>query len=245
MHIASFDGARIAVRSLGVGPPLLLLHGFLSNGADNWIAPGIAAQLVASGRQVIVPDFRGHGLSDKPQDPAAYPKDCLAQDIEAVVAALELHGCDIAGYSLGARMAARLVDRGHRPAKLALCGMGLSGLTDVAARQAYFEDLIRNGPGSAHPRVAAVVASMLRDNAMDPAVALNVLGSQLNTSPAALAAFTAQTLIVCGSEDQDNGDPAALAAAIPGAALIRPPGNHLSTVAAPAFSQALGDFFAA
>jgi pimeloyl-ACP methyl ester carboxylesterase len=244
LRIDSFDGVRIAYRSIGIGKPLLMLHGLFSSGTANWIVPGIADRLGRMRRRVILPDFRGHGLSDKPEDAAAYPPDALAMDIEALLAALEVTDCDIAGYSLGARIAVRLVDRGLRPGKLALCGMGLEGITNLTRRRAHFEDLIINGENSRNPAAAALVARFMDQMNMSDQVALNVLATQLDTPADRLALIEAQTRVICGDQDRDNGDPAALAAAIPGATLEQPPGEHLSTVSAPEFSDALVRFFA-
>ncbi len=243
LEIESFDGEVIAYRAIGVGRPLLLLHGFMSTAQQTWMDSGLAARLAASRRRVILPDFRGHGRSAKPQDPARYPADVLAMDVEALLEQMEVTDCDVAGYSLGARIAARLVARGLQPAKLALCGMGFEGLTTVAPRREHFENLILNGEASGNPRAARVVAAMMENAGMSASVAVAVLRSQVDTTPEDLAAFTAQTRIVCGVRDRDNGDPARLAAAIPGAELEQPDGDHLSTVSAPDFADALVRFF--
>jgi pimeloyl-ACP methyl ester carboxylesterase len=243
LEIESFDREIIAYRAIGVGRPLVLLHGFLSSAQQTWMQSGLATQLAASRRRVILPDFRGHGRSAKPQDPARYPADVLAMDVEALLQQMDITDCDVAGYSLGARIAARMVARGLRPRKLALCGMGFEGLTAIAARQAHFENLIVNGEASGNPRAARVVAAMMEQTGISATAALAVLRSQRDVTPEELALFEAETRIVCGTRDRDNGDPALLAAAIPGAALEQPDGDHLSTVSAPAFADALVRFF--
>lgn len=78
--LISFDGTEISYRIMGEGRPTLLLHGFLADAELNWIQPGIADAIAASGRQVIAPDLRGHGGSEAPVDPARYPPDALAMD---------------------------------------------------------------------------------------------------------------------------------------------------------------------
>ena len=101
------DGTRLAVHEVGEGRPLLLLHGFFSDAATNWTRYGHAALLAEAGYRVIMPDLRAHGESDKPHDPALYPKDILADDALAIVAHLGLIDYDLGGYSLGARTVAR------------------------------------------------------------------------------------------------------------------------------------------
>jgi pimeloyl-ACP methyl ester carboxylesterase len=243
LRIDSFDGTSIAYRSIGIGHPILLLHGFLSSGMQNWINPGTAEALARVRRRLIIPDFRGHGLSAHPEDQAAYPPDVLAMDMEAVLAALEVTECDVAGYSLGARVAVRLVARGMRPRKLALCGMGLEGVVDHSRRRQHFEDLILNGEQSHNPQAAAFVAGMMRQNNMTATAALNVLRSQVDTDPTTMAGIEAETLVVNGDQDLDNGDPAALAAAFPNGRVERVPGTHLSTVSTPVFADVLVRFF--
>ena len=85
-RFASFDGQEIAYQVLGAGRPTLMIHGFLADAQKNWIQPGIAAAVAAVGRQVILPDLRGHGASAAPTDLAYWPADALALDQAALVA---------------------------------------------------------------------------------------------------------------------------------------------------------------
>src|ERR1700754_4131534 len=97
----SFNGVSIGYRAPGAAGPTLMLHGFLASGETNWFLPGIAAAIAATGRRVIAPDLRGHGRSDAPTDPAAWPRDVLVMDQEALIAHLHLTDYDLVGYSLG------------------------------------------------------------------------------------------------------------------------------------------------
>src|ERR1700761_6839351 len=89
------DGARLAYRELGDGRPLLLIHGYLGTARRHWINPGHAARLAALGYRVIMPDVRGHGDSDRPHDPAAYPPDIAVDDALAIVEQLGLEDYDL------------------------------------------------------------------------------------------------------------------------------------------------------
>ena len=71
-------GTDLAWWETGTGRPVVLLHGFLSSAAANWIEPGIAARLVAAGFRVIAPDCRGHGASAAPTELEAWPVDVMA-----------------------------------------------------------------------------------------------------------------------------------------------------------------------
>ena len=104
-----FDGAPLALRRLGEGRPVVLLHGLFSSAEINWLKFGTAARLAEAGFCCLMPDLRAHGASAAPHDPAAYPADVLARDAEALVAHLGRDVFDLVGFSLGARTAARSV----------------------------------------------------------------------------------------------------------------------------------------
>ena len=63
--------------------------------------------------------------------------------------------------------------------------------------------------------------------------------------PEWLAAFTMPTLVLCGTEDHDNGSAPNLVAALPAATLAEVPGTHMSSVTRPEFGDALAAFLAA
>ncbi len=104
----------------------MLLHGYTSSAQGNWVQTGIAGRLAAAGRRVIMPDMRGHGPGPKPHDPDAYPADALTDDGLALIAHLELGDYDLGGYSLGARIAARMLALGATPGVRSWAGPGSS-----------------------------------------------------------------------------------------------------------------------
>jgi pimeloyl-ACP methyl ester carboxylesterase len=238
------DGVRIAVHELGESdaPPLLLVHGFLSNARTNWISPGIAAALAATGHRVIMAELRGHGHSDVPTDAAAYPPDVLPADMEQVVRTLELEQPVLIGYSLGARTVMRMVVRGLRPRALVLGGMGLAGLTDSSARRDWFIDAIARRDSLPPTSPEASVGRFLRQTKTDPDAAMHVLRTQVDSSGADLARVACPCLVICGEKDQDNGSAADLAAAIPGALYAQTPGTHMSAITMPEFAKELTGF---
>ena len=241
----TFDGLNLAWTETGSpnGRPTLVLHGFLASAQLNWIDPGLAAAMATTGRRIILPDLRGHGQSEAPADPEAYPKDALPQDQEVLLAQLGVTDFDLVGYSLGARTAVRLLARGHTsPAKVFLGGMGEAGITTVGTRKDYFEDGIRNGANAKDARAGAYIQTILKQRGMSPEAALGVLSTQMSTSPEQLAKIKTPVLVVNGDQDRDNGDPMALAAALGNATCQLVPGNHLSAVAEPAFRDALVAF---
>ncbi|MBO9707058.1 MAG: alpha/beta fold hydrolase [Caulobacter sp.] len=238
----SFDGVSIAYRTLGEGWPTILLHGFLASAEANWFLPGIAAAVAAAGRKVIAPDLRGHGRSDAPMDPAAWPGDVLARDQEALIAHLHLKDYDLVGYSLGARTAVRMAVRGARPRRLVLGGMGERGLMAAGARAAMFEDSIRHGDAARDPRAGRRVQAMMAAGGLKPEAMLGVLTSFTPTIAAEIAAIDIPTLVIAGQRDDDNGSVEALAAMMPDARGVRVPGDHLSAVMEPALASGIVGF---
>ena len=236
---AGFDGARLAWHEVGEGRPIILLHGLFSSGAMNWRRYGAAAAIAGAGYRVIMPDFRAHGDSAAPHDPAAYPPDVLALDIEALVGHLGLTDFDLGGYSLGARTAVRLLVRGLAPARAVLGGMGLAGLTGGTERALWFLNIIANAGSFAAGTAEHAAAAFMQQNGVDGEAVALVLRSQQATPVEALRRFATRTLVVCGVQDQDNGSAADLALTLPNAALVEIPGNHMSAVTKPDFGAAI------
>lgn len=238
------DGTRIAFQTLGEGRPLILLHGLFSSAHTNWIRYGAAAEIAASGRQLILPDFRAHGASDKPHDAAKYPPDVLAADIEALIAHLGLTDYDLGGYSLGARTTVRLLARGATPKKVILGGMGLSGITDIAGRSDFFLGVIA-GSGTHKPGTAEHAAdAFMRQNAIDTTAVAHLLRTQIATPLDIVRTLAPQTLVIAGENDHDNGSASELALALPHAAHAAIPGNHMSAVTKPDFGTAIAAWLA-
>ncbi|MGA7384402.1 MAG: alpha/beta hydrolase [Methylocella sp.] len=86
--------------------PILLIHGFASTHAVNWVLPQWVKTLTEAGRRVIAFDNRGHGRSEKFHDPAAYAMQKMAEDARVLLDHLGIATADVMGYSMGARIAA-------------------------------------------------------------------------------------------------------------------------------------------
>ncbi len=247
-----FDGLPLALTRIGPDPAaagtpartVVLLHGLFSNAQINWVRFGTAAQLADAGFACVMPDLRAHGGSAAPHDAAAYPPDVLARDLAALVAHLGLTDFDLVGFSLGARTAARSVLRGVRPRRLVLAGMGLEGLSGWAGRSAFFRDVIDRF-GTVRPGDPAYTAQQFLKSTGADRVALRLLLDTMDdTAPAALAAITMPTLVVCGDKDNDNGSADRLAQALPHAQRATIRGTHMSSVTLPDLGAALVAFLA-
>jgi pimeloyl-ACP methyl ester carboxylesterase len=94
------------------GVPMLLLHGF-GNEAHIWDE---FAPIVAPHYRTLALDHRGHGQSDWDRD-GRYDIDSLADEVEAVTAALGIERMVLVAHSLGGRVAT--VFAGRHPERIA------------------------------------------------------------------------------------------------------------------------------
>ena len=99
MPYATNQGVRIHYQVEGQGPVLVLQHGFTWS-MGSWSRSGYVETL-KSHYQVVLLDARGHGLSDKPHDSAAYPLPLRVGDVVAVLDALNVPAAHYWGYSMG------------------------------------------------------------------------------------------------------------------------------------------------
>jgi pimeloyl-ACP methyl ester carboxylesterase len=60
-----------------------------------------------------------------------------------------------------------------------------------------------------------------------------------------LEEFTMPTLVLCGTEDEDNGSAPRLAEALPNATYVTVPGTHMSSVTKAEFGAALLEWLSA
>ena len=239
---SGYGGAQLALHRLGDGRPVILLHGLFSSADMNWIKFGHAQKLADAGFEALMPDLRAHGDSAKPHDAASYPSDVLARDVQALVAHLGLTGYDLVGFSLGARTSVRAILAGLQPNRLVLGGMGLQGLVESNRRSAFFLDVIARF-GTIRPGDPAYMAQQfMKSMAIDREAVRLLLGTMADTAPADLARITMPTLVLCGAQDDDNGDPDALAAALPDAIRVTIPGTHMSSVTQPEMGSELVSF---
>lgn len=241
-RFSASDGVELAWHETGEGRPLVLIHGYFSNAMINWVRYGHAALLADAGFRVIMPDLRAHGDSAKLHDPGAYPPDILADDGFALLDHLGLTDYDLAGYSLGGRTCVRMLVKGAGPRRAVLCGMGLGGILDTAGRGGYFRRVLTNLGSFDRGTSEWMTEAFLKTTGGDPVALLHILETFVDTSRAQLAAIAVPSLVVTGTEDDDNGSGEALAAVIPGARFAAIPGNHMSAVTKPELGREIADF---
>ena len=236
------DGIELAFHEMGEGRAVILLHGLFSDAVMNWIKFGHAARIAAAGFRVIMPDLRAHGLSGRPHEPKYYPPGILARDLRELIEHLGLADFDLGGFSLGARTTVEGIGEGLRPRRAVLGGAGLEGLRHWQRRKHFFLEAIelfdRVPRGDPH----WLSIQFMKSQKVDRVSAALLLESFADAFIDWLKAFTMPTLVVCGSEDDDNGSAAELAAALPNAIFREVPGTHMSSVTKPELGEAIAEF---
>lgn len=245
-HFESFDGTRLAIHRAGQGRPVVLLHGLFSSAQMNWIKWGHADRLAAAGFEAIMLDFRVHGDSDAPHDRAKYPENVLVRDLAALIDHLGLEDYDLGGFSLGARTALHAAANGVvAPKRLVIGGMGVAGLAHWQKRAAFFKRVIDEFDTITRDDPAWLSRQFLKSQGVDRVAARLLLDAMSDLDTALLANVTMPTLVVCGSEDEDNGSARDLADLLPDATYEEVPGNHLMSATRPEMGEAILRFLAA
>ncbi|PRX28089.1 non-heme chloroperoxidase [Paraburkholderia sp. BL18I3N2] len=111
--VTTKDGTRIFFKDWGTGKPVVFSHGWPLD-ADAWDAQMLF--LVQKGYRVIAHDRRGHGRSDQPSH--GNDMDTYADDLAAVINALDLKGATLVGHSTGGGEVAHYIGR-HGTARVA------------------------------------------------------------------------------------------------------------------------------
>jgi pimeloyl-ACP methyl ester carboxylesterase len=234
------DGARLTYYELGEGRPLVLLHGYMLPAVATWLESGIAARLAAERHRVIMPDLRGHGASVPAND--AYPADALTTDTMGLITHLELDQYDLGGYSLGARIVARLLALGATPQRAVIGGTGLDPIVHAAGRGGNYRRIFANLDGWEPGTPEAQLAGYVRQLGGDPVALTRIFDTFVDTSEGDLANVQVPTLVVAGQEDAARGSVEDLAAIMPGGRAQRIPGDHYSALISTAFTDQLVSF---
>jgi len=264
----SFDGISIAYRRWNGAsdlPPVVLHHEFAANHALTWIATGVVEALLRVGRTVIAVDARGHGLSDKPHEPARYGARTLARDLSALVDDVKAESVDLVGYGFGSVVALITASQDVRVRRLVAAGVG-AGAVEVGGVDTRGRDprpLRSSRPTPAetcevekNSLVQALQAPDARGVA-DPGArefrvyvdavqgdrwALAAQLAALHDDPIPLRRITARTLVLAGSDDRLAARPEVLVHAIPKALGRFVAGDHLSTLGNPEFRERIVEF---
>ncbi len=95
------NGVRLHCVVAGVGPLVVLLHGF----PEFWYSWRHQIPVLAQHFTVIAPDMRGYNLSDKPQQLKAYELPVLVEDVVQLIRSFGQDQAIVAGHDWGAAIA--------------------------------------------------------------------------------------------------------------------------------------------
>jgi pimeloyl-ACP methyl ester carboxylesterase len=143
MPFVTNRGQRIHYTVEGSGPLVVLQHGILMD-ASSWKQAGFVDALADRFRVACV-DSLGHGLSDKPFDPALYGQEQRAGDITAVLDDLGHQRAHLVGHSMGGWLAVGVAK--HHPNRLLSLVLGgwdpVNGLPPTPKGPVSFEALMK------------------------------------------------------------------------------------------------------
>ena len=258
MDTIEVEGLRIAYERAGQGPPLVLLHGYVTDGPTTW-----QSQLddLSSDFTVVAWDAPGAGASADP--PESFGMGGYVECLAGFVAGLGLGRPHVGGLSFGGALALALAARRPDvPATLVVAGgyAGWAGSLGAEATEERLRQAVTLSELTADEFVAALLPTMFfRPPA--PAVVERFEAAMRAFHPAGFRALArasaedltgdlprvrAPTLLVYGEEDTRAPRSVAehLHAAIAGSTLVLLPGaGHVCTIEAPeAFNRAVREF---
>jgi pimeloyl-ACP methyl ester carboxylesterase len=248
-----FDSGGVRIAFIDVAPadgsaePVLLIHGFASNHAVNWVNTLWVRTLTDAGYRVVAFDNRGHGQSEKLYDPAAYHSAIMADDARRLLDHLRLERADIMGYSMGARITAFLaLKHPDRVRSALIAGIGVKlvegvGLPlDIAeAMEAPSLDALKDPT----QRMFRAFAEQTKSDVK--ALAACIRGSRQVLSEGEVASIRVPALIAVGTKDTVAGPPQPLAALMQNARTLDIPGrDHNLAVGDKAHKQGVLAFLA-
>jgi pimeloyl-ACP methyl ester carboxylesterase len=245
LPVFTSNGIEIAFVDEGAGDPVLLIHGFASNAAVNWVDTGWLRHLNREGFRAIAMDNRGHGGSSKLYAPADYGTAKMAEDALALLDHLDLPRADILGYSMGARVAAFLaIAHPDRVRSVMFGGLGINMVRPMAgtgpiaaALEAPSIEAVTNPTARTFRAFADSTNSDLR------ALAACIRGSRDPLTAEDLRRIRCPVLVAVGTEDVIGGSAAELAAIIPGAESLAIEGrDHMKAVGDRQFKEGVTGF---
>jgi len=183
MQTFTHDNVEIAYEIIGEGEPILLIHGFGSNGRVNWHDTGWVDLLV---------DYGAHIMAD---------------DARALIDHLGLKSVDVMGYSMGARITAFLTIKYPEYVRSVIfAGMAEGLLTGVGNGELIATALEADSLDDLTDPTQRMFRAFGEATKSDlKALAACMRSSRAKILPDDLAAFTVPCLIVVGTEDHISG----------------------------------------
>ncbi len=251
MQSFSSGGVRIAFVDVppetGAADPVVLVHGFASNHAVNWVNTLWVQALTRAGYRVIALDNRGHGQSEKLYRPEDYDSSVMAGDVRRLLDHLGIAHADVMGYSMGARIAAHLavIDPG-RVRSLLLGGLGIRLVHGVGLPMNIADAMEVPSLDSLTDPLQRMFRAFAEQTKSDlKALAACIRGSRQTLTEQEVAGIRAPTLVSVGTADTVAGPAGELASLMPNARALDIPGrDHNLAVGDKAHKQGVLAFLA-
>lgn len=207
--------------------PILLVHGFASTHAVNWIQPSWTTTLTREGYRVVAFDNRGHGGSSKFHRPEDYGTPIMAEDARFLLDHLGIGRAHVMGYSMGARITAFLtLAHPDRVRSCLLGGLGIHLVEGVGLPVGIADALEAPAIDSVTEPTQRMFRAFAEKNGSDlQALAACIRGSRQTLSVEEVGRIPVPTLVSVGTDDPIAGSAAGLAALIPGARALDIPGR--------------------
>jgi pimeloyl-ACP methyl ester carboxylesterase len=231
MDFFSSDGVRIAYIDMppesGAGDPILLIHGFASNHAVNWVNTLWVKTLTRAGYRVIALDNRGHGQSEKLYEPEAYHSAVMAGDALRLLDHLGIERADVMGYSMGARITAHLALLAPSRVRSALLGgLGIHLVEGVGLPLGIADAMeAPSVEGLTDPMQRMFRAFAEQTKSDLRALAACIRGSRQTLSVDDIARIDMPTLVSVGTNDTVAGSGPELASLFPNGRALDIPGR--------------------
>lgn len=234
------EGIEIAYESHGEGPPVILVHGFASNGQVNWLDTGWVETLTDAGYRAITIDNRGHGRSEKLYDAAYYPARTMAHDVVNLIDHLDLGSAVLMGYSMGARISAfAALDAPDKVRAVIFGGLGINMIHGMSDSEEIIEGLLAPSLSDVTHKTARQFRIFADHTGSDrKALAACMASSRAKVSAQDVSRITVPALVAVGSDDDVGGAPEPLAELMPhGEALVIERRDHMRATGDPQFKK--------
>lgn len=210
----SHDGITLDFSDEGEGDPVVLIHGFASNRAVNWVNTSWTTTLTRAGHRAIAIDNRGHGRSEKLHEPERYQTSAMAADAIALLDHLGLERAVLMGYSMGARISAFAAKAApERISGLVLSGLASNLVHGVGGGPAIAEAMEAPSASAVEDPAARAFRVFADQTGADrKALAACIRASRQTLTQEDMAALDVETLVVAGGDDPIAGSADELAA---------------------------------
>jgi pimeloyl-ACP methyl ester carboxylesterase len=242
-HFTTFDGQSLFYDDQGEGDVVMLLHGFVGDINIDWIRSGILDLLLDEEYRVVAFDARGHGLSDKPHDAAAYENDALTKDAAALLDELGIDRCMLVGFSMGARTALHLAAIDDRVRAVVAMGVGELSLRHNERGLGLVPDaMLTDDPDSIEHESIRHFREMADAIHADRVALAGVMAASRTEIPDVIDDVKVPVLVVTGDADVNAGPPGPLAERLANGKAVQTAGDHPGVKDQPEAHQAIVDF---